>query len=879
MTGTAAGAGRWARVEELFRAALAASAADRATLLAACRRDDAEVAAEVEALLAADRDAGTFLAAVIDPDSPPPTAGFRDGMIGRRLGPYRVERELGRGGMSIVYLAVRDDEQFRRQVAIKLLQAGGGLDGEDMLRRFSRERRILAALEHPHIARLFDGGTLDDGRPYFVLERIEGEPLDEFCDRRRLGVTARLRLFLRVCSAIAYAHRNLVVHRDLKPTNVLVTADGSPKLLDFGIAKLLDPEGGPGGGGGAADPTRAELRVMTPGYASPEQRRGGVITTASDIYSLGVILFELLTGHRPPAPDPGRASLSVLVMQQAVNRRGRTVRLTPEAVAGARGCQPRELHRRLQGDLDNILAMALREDPERRYPSVEQLAGDLERHLGSRPVLARPDTFTYRAAKYLRRHRLGVAAGAGLACLLGAFIVAAAVQSARTARERDKAEQSLRFVEELFQVADPSEAQGNTITARELLDHGAARVEGRFEGQPQVAAALEETLGRIYGKLGIYGRAERLLTSALGRRRKASGSELTEVAATLNSLGDVLQLAGEYDRAEAAYREALALRRELLGARHPDVAESLNNLGDLLEDKGDYRGAEPLLRQALALRRDLFGAEHTAVAESLNNLGLLLHERADYRGAEPLLRQALAIRRRLLGANHPETAESLNNLAALLQAKGSYREAEPLLRDALMINRRVLGERHAGVAASLQNLAMVLHAEGKAGAAEPLLREALAIERQAVGADHPDRAASLHDLGLVLAAQGKTREAEDMFRQAIALYRRRLPAGHPYLAHPLVALGRLLAGRGDGAAAEPLLAEGLAIRRHSLPAGNWRIAEAAGALGVCEAKLGRRVVAEALLAESLESFRRALGDGDARTREARARLASLRGAG
>jgi eukaryotic-like serine/threonine-protein kinase len=458
--GAAGPARRWEKVEELFAAAAELPPGERSPFLAEACAGDGPLCAEVEALLAADDRAGELddlLEGAVRAGWRSLTDGAQGfpwvvegGLAGGRIGPYRLERELGRGGMGTVYLAVRDDE-LRRRVALKVLRRG--LDTDDVLRRFRTERQILADLDHPSIARLYDGGTTADGRPYFVLELVEGEALDAWCDRRRLTVPQRLRLFLQVCSAVAHAHGRLVVHRDLKPGNVLVTGEGEVKLLDFGIAKLLEPEGGEG------ITTLGSFQPLTPGYASPEQLRGEPVSTASDVYSLGVLLYELLAGRRPERPagrEPEPPSAAAARVEERTDGRGRRDLLLPEEVARARGATARELRRRLRGDLDAVVLAALREDPARRYGSVEQLAEDVRRHLEARPVRARRDTFGYRAAKFLRRNRLPAAAALAFTLLLVAFAASTARQSARTERERDKAEQALAFLVDLFEVSDPA---------------------------------------------------------------------------------------------------------------------------------------------------------------------------------------------------------------------------------------------------------------------------------------------------------------------------------------------------------------------------------------------------------------------------------------
>jgi eukaryotic-like serine/threonine-protein kinase len=511
---------RWEEIKRLFEAASELPAEERSGYLDAACAADAALRAEVKNLLLADAEAGSFIEApAYEAATKPMGAGEPAGRDGapQRIGAYRLLSELGRGGMGAVYLAERADDEYRRRVAIKLIRRG--MDSDEILRRFRHERQILASLDHPHIARLLDGGTSADGLPYFVMEHIEGEPLTDYCDRRRLSVTARLQLFRDVCAAVHYAHQSLVVHRDLKPSNILVTNDGAVKLLDFGIAKLLF----------ASELTPLSLRqtapgvrLMTPEYASPEQVRGETVTTASDIYALGVILYELLTGRRPYRltrrslheverivceQEPERPSTAISRVEAEVDGAGELHALaTPESVSLTREGSPERLRRRLRGDLDNIVLRALSKEPARRYGSAEQFSEDLRRHLTGLPVIARPDTFGYRSGKFIRRHKAGVAAAAAAALMLAGFGANQTAQSARLARERDRAVAAERVAAEQRREAERS--RDAERAQREMAEANLRRAGERRSDAGQHGGSAGENSSRHHrAGFGVHGRA------------------------------------------------------------------------------------------------------------------------------------------------------------------------------------------------------------------------------------------------------------------------------------------------------------------------------------------------------------------------------------
>ena len=810
---------------------------------------------------------------------------------GRTFGSYRILNEVGHGGMGAVYLAVRDDDEFKKRVAIKLLRRGMATD--DLVRRFRNERQILASIDHPNVAKLLDGGTTAEGLPYFLMEYVEGEPIDRYCDRHGLSVGERLELFRTVCAAVHFAHQNLVVHRDLKPGNILVTADGVVKLLDFGIAKLLRPELYADRG----EATRLEERLLTPDYASPEQARGETITTASDVYSLGVLLYELLTGHLPyrlsglslhevtrviGEVDPRKPSTVIGEVEERTRADGTTAKLTPESVSRTREGRPDKLRRRLVGDLDAIVMKAMRKEPQRRYASAEQLSEDVRRHLEGHPVGARKGTLSYNATKFVRRHRVGVAMAAAAVFSLVAFSAVLAVQSSRLARARDRAEREAAkaqavstFLQETLSSADPYEGQGRAVTVVEVLNAASDRLGRSFADQPETAAAIRHTIGRTYARLGRGEEAERLLREALRMRQGVLGPEHPDVAASASELAVVLMERGQYEAAEQRSREALAMRRRLLGNESVEVAASLVNLGEILFKQSHYDAAEAQLRESLAIRRQRLGGQSVEVAESLNDLAMVLEHRGDIAGAEPLYREALAIRRAILGEAHPVVGTARGNLAGLLETKGDYDSAEGLYREALAVAREAFGETDPRVGTALNNLGACLSTRGRLDEAAALYRQSLAIMRKALGDEHPDVASTLNNLALVLHRKGDLGAAEPLYREALGLYRRSLGNEHENVAIGLFNLAGLTQQQGRLDKAESLYLEALAMERRLFGAQHPVLSATLSRYGGCLTEMKRYPEAEEKLLEAYGIAKALLGEQHPRTKQTAARLAHL----
>jgi serine/threonine protein kinase/Tfp pilus assembly protein PilF len=722
-------------------------------------------------------------------------------LTGERIGPYRIVRSLGRGGMGEVFLAERADEQFQQQVAIKLVRRG--LLSRQVQGRLKLERQILATLDHPNIARLFDGGTTTDGTPYIVMEYVDGEPIDIHCDSRSLDVEQRLKLFLTVCSAVHRAHQNLIVHRDLKPSNIMVARDGTPKLLDFGIAKLLDERHMMH----TMAVTQADYRVLTPDHASPEQIRGDLITTASDTYVLGVVLYELLCGCKPFTLQGNRlGDLDRAICEQTPPAPSVVVQSREDApgIARQRGTTPARLRRELAGDLDNIVLMAMRKEPERRYSSVEQFAADLQRYLDGMPVLARADAWSYRAGKFLKRHALVAGLAAAFVALLIGFSITTYVQSGRIAQERDvaqaertraqtaqrRAEAVSEFLIDSFRLADPSHARGKEITAREILDQGAARITKELGAQPDLQATLLDTIGSVYLSLDLPTDAQPLIEQGLAVRRKLYGEQHLDVARSLYNLNRVYEKKGDLDTAERLALNSLAINTQLTGAQSMETAGSLCRLGILQHAKGDVGAAERNLNECLRIRVARLGPNDELVTIPLDNLARIAQDKLDLDAAERLFRAAIEIDERNQRFDHPQYIRHLHNLATALHQKGDLDGAEPLYRKALALYRRVLGPAHSETVSAACNLGRLLTDRGRFDEAQQTYDIALAATRKAHGGPHVDIGSVLSDMGRLSFERKHYAEAEQQLREALQIYRATLPPGHGYTAAALTMLGR-----------------------------------------------------------------------------------------
>jgi serine/threonine-protein kinase len=757
---------RWRRVEALCFDALELAGGERAAFLDRECQGDAELRREVESLAAEiDRNPGYLerpllaldavsLAAFEPSEAPEP--------IPATIGPYRVVSPIGRGGMGDVYLATRESDDIHQSVAVKVIR---GASTGDVMARFRLERRMLASLHHPNIASLLDAGATPDGRPYFVMEYIEGTPLDAYCDANRPSLAARLDLFRIICGAVHHAHQNLIVHRDLKPRNILVTRDGVPKLLDFGIAKVLAGADTLG----VSVETRTNVRLLTPEYAAPEQLTGGPVTTATDGYGLGVLLYELLTGRHPHvAAGDSYRDLERKILETDPTR--------PSAVV-----TDGDTRRQLAGDLDTIALKALAKEPERRYPSALALADDVERYQRGLPVRARPDTIRYRVRKFVARNAVSVGAAAVTVVALVVTTAVTLVQSARVraesvrvTRERDKALEVRGFLMEMFGATGANQATGDTVSVRQLLDIQAARLDTGYRDQPELRAEIMEVLADGYDRLGLYRTAEPLAASALAIRRSLHRDDHPDLAGAINLLGWIRYEVGRRDSAEPLLREAIAMRQRL-GPRHrADLARSQNDLGVLLNDAQRYPEAESVLVAALATRREVHGDDHRAVGITANNLAAAQYFQANLPAATET--QALALRslERSVGREHQRTIVALGNLAAFKRARGDVAGAEADYRDLAARQARLQGPNHPVTLRTAGALAAVVFdrglLEGNAALvaeADSLFGEVVAGLEGALGPAHPQVATYLDRRAGVVLERGRHREALSLAHQAI----------------------------------------------------------------------------------------------------------------
>ncbi len=799
---------RWQHIRRIFEQAIDLEGAARAGFLQSACGDDAELRAEVDALIAADAqsiDANTSIGAaapeLLQSLSRAEEDAQRDAWTGRRVGAWKLIREIGRGGMGAVWLAERDDGAYVQQAAVKLMRPGWRDD--ELLRRFRAERQILAALNHPHIARLLDGGMVDES-PFLVLEYVDGEPIQRWCEQHRLDLDARLRLMLTVCEAVAHAHRRLVVHRDLKPSNILVDRDGQVKLLDFGIAKLLEGDGGR---------EVSAIRMFTPDYAAPEQVRGDVATTGVDVYALGLLLYELLTGRRPygqTASTPAAYEQAILTQEPEAPSRVLT-QAQPRDIAQVGALDATALQRRLRGDLDAIVLMALRKQPEDRYASVDALADDLRRHLAKQPVLARRGRWRYRTARFLQRHALATALAAlAVLSLLGGLGVAlwqaeqARLERDLARREALKSTRALEFMTSVFEFADPNANLGRDITAVELLKRGSDTLPLQLDDEPDVRAALFDALGSANLGLGEAQAAHDLYAQSLDAARRSG--DVVAIGQALIALGTAKTRLGDIAASEQLAEEAAALTLPD-DARGDGVRAQIDlRLANQALSRSEYDIAEPLFRRGMATFERLNGHPDPEAAIPFSSL---LHATGRADEAEGVLRAALAQVERETPPIHPGRAALAAQLATNYTRRGLPEQAEPLLRKALEIKRAIYGDDHPSIDTTRHNLARCLTDLGRWADAEAIYRDVLRAQIGRYGESHPGVAASQAGLARALLDSDRAAEAEPLWRSAQATAIAKFGELDAAVGITAIGLGRTLLalGRYDDAVAQLDLAE------------------------------------------------------------------------
>ncbi len=777
--------GNWQKAKEIFLAALGEPEASREQFVSDQCGSNGDLFDEVRSLLFSHESAGDFIESsacsvssiVVGPSS----------FIGKEFGRYKVLSEIGHGGMGAVFLAERFDGEFRHEVAIKVVRPS--LNTPNVRRRFLHERQILADLQHPFIARLLDGGTTSDGLPFLVMEYVDGVPITEFA--KQLAIKERLVLFQKVCEAVAYAHRRLVVHRDLKPSNIFVTPDGRPKLLDFGIAKILESDG-------AQAQTVTNFGAFTPDYASPEQIRGEAITTASDVYSLGVVLYEMLAESSPYRFDTRSPEEMIRVICE-------TAPTSPQKRVSDDTTNSRRISAGdLAGDIENIVFLALRKEPERRYASVEQFSDDIRRHLAGLPVMAREDTIAYRTARFLDRHRLGTGMAALLVLILIGGIATTAWQAKEARRQRDaaegertKAERINQFLQEMLSYSNQSwnsagAGQARDVTINQMLDNIAPRLDTELADQPEVRAKIYRTIGKVYNSQGRHLLAEKCLRTALAIQNDLYGEAHREALITANDLGESLFQLGKWDEGKLLYEKLVSTLRSDRDEGRPDgqrylLAAALHGLGSILVMQGDTDDAVRILRDASATISgiDLAPTEQGLAAEIKLNLGAAVLEKGEVNESEALLRESLAGFRTLSGDPRWETGVALTKLGECLLRQKNYHEAIGLLREGEHIYRNTIGDANNYLTRNLNYQALAALEQKDFTEAERLSRSAIEINDRSSAPTGPVRARTLLTLGLALCGKGQAVTGQQFVSQSRELFEKsgvavpntRMPAG------------------------------------------------------------------------------------------------------
>jgi serine/threonine-protein kinase len=826
---------QWEKVKEVFTAALELPAAERETFLAeSCGADEA-LRGEVDSLLAAhDEPENVLDQNTYDLASKLHTDGKR--YLGKRFGAYSILREIGRGGMGSVFLAARADGEFEQQVALKIIRQS--FADRELERHFRRERQILASLNHPNIAKLIDGGVSETGELFLAMEFVEGEPLIAFAEHHQLTIEARLRLFLKICHAVSFAHQNLIIHRDLKPSNILVAEDGTPKLLDFGLAKLSEQSAGsPLVSTKGAEQTQTAFRAFTPAYASPEQILGKSVTTTSDVFSLGVILYELLTNEKPFHFE-GK-SLDEIIRTVTTGKLTLPSRLVP-----AREPEGPARRRQLRGDLDNITLKALRKDPPRRYQSVTEFANDIERHLDHLPITARPNTLSYRASRFYQRNRIAVSATALIILALVLGLGIALWQTNKARRENAKADAVNAFLQRMLSA--PNSQSGVTskayqTTVNEILADAEKRLDGsELSREPEVRAELRRVIGSGYGEVGNVAAAERNLRQALIDQTRIYGAGSPKLLKAEFGLALVFLAKANYEDTDKTYTQRFSLLRQEFqrGNIDPDFFVScLNNYAILRRAHGDSVMAEVLLREALALSAQYSLKGQGELAGGFLTL-ILLDQGKVTEAAER--QQAAVVRYRTLpNTETPEFCAALTLLGSILMEKGDLAGAGATLREGERIYRKLYDPNHIAIYDNLRLQAQVSYLAGRHPEGLATINQVLENYRLNSNPKYISFATALTVQGLILNKLGRRDEAEKVLREAVKLREENLPEKHFMTALSKGALGEFLTTEKRFTDAEPLLLGSFESLKNSQSADSPRLGTAAERLVTLYTNWGR----------------------------------------
>lgn len=864
----------WQQLQALFDQAVQLQGDERKAFIDRLAKDDSSLAEELQDLLDADGDDTLSPKPVgLDSDGAGPASDAGpDQLEGVELGAYRLIRRVGSGGMGAVYLAERADGAFERQAAVKVVRRG--MNTDEVLQRFRAERQILSRLDHPNISALLDGGVTPDGRPYLVMEYVDGVPITQYCDQHCLSIAQRLDLFQAVCRAVHYAHQNLVVHRDLKPSNILVTEDGTVKLLDFGIAKLLDEAGDAG-------LTRTGLQAMTPAYASPEQLTSQPITTGTDVYALGVILYELLSGRRPyetrrtaeemrelvlsgNAPRPSTA-ITKIPTDSAVDNDKEAGPTTLEAISNSRALSPGRLSQVLSGDLDLICLTAIRRESDERYSSALQLADELQRHQRGEPVQAQPPSVAYRVGKFVRRHRLGVATTA--AVVMG-FVIVVGYYTQQLAEERDsalanqqKAEELVGFITGLFAEADPNQSLGEEVTARQILEVGRERIESELAGQPELQASMQSMLGQVYYELGNSEAARSLLESAL---QQQSSQDSLDAADTRYSLAMIQQDFGDYEQAEVSIQYAIDQRRAALGPVSEPLREAIAGMAFLQETLADFERAEALHLEAFEMAETLHPEDDVARAQAHSQLAGFYRTQDRREEAEALLREGLEMMARLYDeGQHPLTAKMTRQLGGVMRNSNRLDEAEPLYLEAIAMQEALYGRDNHEVAVTYNGYSQLLTHMGRHEEALEANQTMISIMENVYDVPVPNMAAAYHNRATMLVDQDKLDEAVRHYDLALEVQDAvGLPPDHLNRSFPTNGKARILRDQGEYEQAEFLFRDMLTIRLNVLGEEHRLVAEQYLDLGMLLLMRQRFDESETFLLDAYDYFEATQGTTD-----------------